>query len=79
MELASGTARDIEVTRAVREAYPDARLLVDANNGWTPEQTVDFLTQVADCQLYWIEEPSTRRSTACGCCGTTCASRAAAR
>ena len=57
MELASGTARDIEVTRAVREAYPDARLLVDANNGWTPEQTVDFLTQVADCQLYWIEEP----------------------
>lgn len=57
MELDAGTARDIEVTRAVRDAYPDARLLVDANNGWTPEQTIAFLTQVADCDLYWVEEP----------------------
>lgn len=57
MESAAGTARDIEVTRAVREAYPQARLLVDANNGWSPEQTIAFLAQVADCDLYWLEEP----------------------
>ncbi|MFT4011379.1 MAG: enolase C-terminal domain-like protein [Nocardioidaceae bacterium] len=57
MEREAGTARDIEVTRTVREAYPDARLLVDANNGWSPEQTIAFLEQVADCDLYWIEEP----------------------
>jgi len=57
METEAGMIRDIEVTRAVREVYPDARLLVDANNGWSPEQTVSFLTQVADCELYWVEEP----------------------
>lgn len=57
MEAEAGFARDIEVTRAVREAYPDARLLVDANNGYTPEQTVTYLEQVADCDLFWVEEP----------------------
>lgn len=57
MEAEPGFARDIEVTRAVREAYPDARILVDANNGYSPGQTVRFLQQVADCDLFWVEEP----------------------
>lgn len=57
MEREAGLVRDIEVTRAVREAYPDARLLVDANDGWGPEQTVRFLQQLADADIYWVEEP----------------------
>ncbi|ACQ78906.1 Mandelate racemase/muconate lactonizing protein [Beutenbergia cavernae DSM 12333] len=57
METEAGFARDVEVTRAVREAYPDARLLVDANNGFSPERTIRFLTAVADCDLFWVEEP----------------------
>ncbi|MFC7375675.1 enolase C-terminal domain-like protein [Brachybacterium sp. GCM10030268] len=57
MPSEAGLARDLEVVRAVREAYPDARLLVDMNDGYTPEQTLRFLEQVEDCDLYWIEEP----------------------
>lgn len=57
MGAEAGFARDVEVTRAVREAYPDARILVDANNGFSPAQTVRFLEHVADCDLFWVEEP----------------------
>lgn len=57
MEHAEGFARDIEVTRAVREAYPQARILVDANNGYTPVETIRYLRAVEDCGLFWIEEP----------------------
>lgn len=57
MEAEAGFARGIEVTRAVREAYPDAHILVDANNGFSPERTVSFLEHVADCDLFWVEEP----------------------
>lgn len=52
-----GFARDLEVVRAVREAHPDLRLLVDMNDGYTPERTVRFLEETADCDLFWIEEP----------------------
>lgn len=57
MELAAGLRRDIEVTRAVREAYPDARLLVDANDGYSVDQMITYLRAVRDCDLYWVEEP----------------------
>lgn len=57
MDAKAGFNRDVEVTRSVREAYPDARILVDANDGYSPEQAVRFLTEVADCDLFWIEEP----------------------
>ena len=52
-----GQQRDIEVTRAVRERFPDCRILVDANNGYTVEDFQDYVTAVADCALYCIEEP----------------------
>ncbi len=57
MDAEAGFARDVEVTHAVREAHPDARILVDANNGFSPRDTVRYLRAVADCELYWLEEP----------------------
>ncbi|MDN5688701.1 MAG: mandelate racemase [Brachybacterium sp.] len=57
MGAEEGFARDVEVTRAVRTAHPDARVLVDMNDGFTPEQTLRYLDAVADCDLFWIEEP----------------------
>lgn len=51
-----GDARDIGVTRAVREAFPDAEILVDGNDGHTPETIAAYLAAVADCRLYWVEE-----------------------
>ncbi|MBT5535963.1 mandelate racemase [Candidatus Poribacteria bacterium] len=54
-----GWRRDVEVTRAVREEFPDCRVLVDANDAYTPDGFIDYMRQVADCDLYWIEEPFT--------------------
>jgi len=52
-----GIQRDIEVTRAVREKFPDCKVLVDANDGYTPDDFLGYLSASADCDLYWIEEP----------------------
>ncbi|HEY6739697.1 MAG TPA: enolase C-terminal domain-like protein, partial [Actinopolymorphaceae bacterium] len=57
MDAEAGLRRDIEVTRAVREAYPDARILVDANDGYRGDTFLTYLDAVADCDLFWIEEP----------------------
>jgi L-alanine-DL-glutamate epimerase-like enolase superfamily enzyme len=56
MDREAGDARDVEVTQLVREHYPDAHLLVDGNDGYTPEGACRYLERVADCDLYWIEE-----------------------
>lgn len=52
-----GDARDIEVTRAVRDAFPHARILVDANDGYDLDGFVTYLEAVADVGLFWVEEP----------------------
>ena len=52
-----GDARDIEVTRAVRERWPEARILVDANDGYDAAGFAHYLDAVADVGLYWVEEP----------------------
>ena len=57
MPRPEGIQRDIDVTRAVRERFPDCRLLVDANDGYTPDDFCNYVRAVADCDLYVIEEP----------------------
>ena len=52
-----GILRDIEVTRAVREKFPDCKILVDANDGYTPDDFLGYVAAVKDCGLYMIEEP----------------------
>ncbi len=58
MEPQAGLRRDIAVIRAVRAVIgPRARLMIDANNGYTLNLLKQVLTETADCQVYWIEEP----------------------
>lgn len=57
MDWESGIKRDIEVTRMVREFYPEAKLMVDANSVYSLENMKKYVDGVADCKLYWIEEP----------------------
>lgn len=57
MDHDAGLARDVAVTRAVRAALPDVRLLVDANDGWSLRDCLAYLDAVADVGLYWVEEP----------------------
>ena len=58
MPTAAGLERDVLVIHTVREAAgPDAKILVDANNGGTLNSTKDTLTACAGVGLYWFEEP----------------------
>ncbi|MEU4192342.1 enolase C-terminal domain-like protein [Kribbella sp. NPDC026611] len=61
MPTAAGLAQDIEVTRMVRDLYPSAGLLVDGNDGFTLNGLLEYVDAVADCDLYWIEEPFAER------------------
>ena len=57
MDQAEGLKRDIDVTRAVHEHYPECSILVDANNGYTGSGFLEYLGGVRDCDLFWVEEP----------------------
>ena len=57
MPQEEGRKRDIDVTRSVRERFPECKLLVDANNGYAEKEFETYLTAVAECDLYCIEEP----------------------
>jgi L-alanine-DL-glutamate epimerase-like enolase superfamily enzyme len=43
--------------KAVRDAVPDAALLVDANEGWSPDDVADRLSECADCGVLLVEQP----------------------
>ncbi|MBA3377277.1 MAG: mandelate racemase [Chloroflexia bacterium] len=57
MPLESGTARDITIIQAVRDAVgSDAAVMIDANNGWNLNLTKRVLHDTAGANLHWIEE-----------------------
>jgi D-galactarolactone cycloisomerase len=54
---AEGDARDVEVTHRIRQEFPDARILVDANDGYDLEGFTAYVDAVADVGMHWVEEP----------------------
>jgi L-alanine-DL-glutamate epimerase-like enolase superfamily enzyme len=59
VKLGTDVPTDLERLRAVRDAAPEAALKVDANQGWTPKETVRFAGRAADAgvDLELIEQP----------------------
>jgi D-galactarolactone cycloisomerase len=57
MDWEDGIKRDIQVTNEVRKHFPDAHIMVDANDGYSVEEFLKYYEAVADCKLFWIEEP----------------------
>jgi L-alanine-DL-glutamate epimerase-like enolase superfamily enzyme len=58
MPVIEGTDRDVLVIHTVREAAgPDAKILIDANNGTTLNIAKDILERCEDVGIYWFEEP----------------------
>ena len=58
MEHNAGMRRDIEIVRAIRNLVgSDAKLMVDANNGFNLSLTKYFLEETKDADVFWIEEP----------------------
>ncbi|MFC7325543.1 dipeptide epimerase [Halorubrum rutilum] len=57
LKVKLGTDRDRELIDAVREAAPDARLRVDANEAWTPREAVEKSAWLADRDVEFVEQP----------------------
>ena len=57
LKIKLGTDRDRELVDAVREAAPDARLRVDANEAWTPKEAVRKSAWLADRDVEFVEQP----------------------
>jgi len=54
----------LERIRAIRQARPDARIVVDANQGWTFEQLCSLAPSFADLNIEMIEQPLPRGADA---------------
>tara|TARA_B100000900_G_scaffold415518_1_gene445733 strand:- start:8006 stop:9193 length:1188 start_codon:yes stop_codon:yes gene_type:complete len=52
-----GLKMDIEVIKKINIAFPDVTLLVDSNDKYNPQDTIDFLKGIGDIPLLWVEEP----------------------
>ncbi len=48
---------DVERVRAVRQAAPAARLIVDANEGWNEAQLREYMPMLIDLRVALIEQP----------------------
>ena len=48
---------DVERVAAVREGSPDARIIVDANEGWNEEQYLEMVPELVKLGVEMIEQP----------------------
>lgn len=57
VKLGGDAANEPARIRAVRKAAPDARLVVDANEGWTLETAQGMAPVLAECGVELLEQP----------------------
>ncbi len=57
MGIREGTDRDVLVIETVRDSAPDARIMIDANNGTTLNIALQILERTKNVGIYWFEEP----------------------
>jgi o-succinylbenzoate synthase len=62
LKVGTDAASDVARVRAVREAAPGARIRVDANQGWTPDQAIAVIRAMEDAGLdvEFVEQPVER-------------------
>jgi L-Ala-D/L-Glu epimerase len=62
LKVGTDAARDVARVHAVREAAPEARIRVDANQGWTPDQAIAVIRAMEDAGLdvEFVEQPVER-------------------
>ncbi len=60
LKLKLDSELSVERVRAVREARPDATIIVDVNQGWTFKQLVEIAPQLDDLGVAMIEQPLPR-------------------
>jgi len=62
LKVGTDAAHDVARVAAVRAAAPDARIRVDANQGWTPEEAIAVIQAMEDAGLdvEFVEQPVSR-------------------
>lgn len=56
LKIKLGTDNDLEIVRELRK-HSSARFRVDANCGWTPEQTIEYSHELKTLDVEFIEQP----------------------
>ncbi|SIS64506.1 N-acetyl-D-Glu racemase DgcA [Phaeovulum vinaykumarii] len=57
LKVKLGTPEDMARLEAVREGAPDAKIIVDANEGWTPEIYTDLAPHLLRLGVAMVEQP----------------------
>ncbi len=57
LKIKLGAEGDLARLTAIREARPDVRLIVDANEGWQPDVLADWLTACKEARVSLVEQP----------------------
>lgn len=57
LKIKLGRPGDAERIRAIRAAVPDKRLIVDVNEGWSPDELPANLQAMADAGVLMVEQP----------------------
>ncbi len=57
---AQDSSRDVARVRRWRMAFPEARLRLDANQGWDETTTLRAMDALSDCNIEFIEQPIPR-------------------
>lgn len=57
LRFGDSVARDVERLEAVRKAYPDLGIMVDANTGYKPEDVRRVMPALQAHDVLWLEEP----------------------
>ena len=57
LKLKLGAEGDLDRVKAVRAAVPRAKLIVDANEGWTASQLEQYLPRLAEAGVELVEQP----------------------
>src|SRR5262249_26973367 len=57
LKVKVGTGRDEAAVRAVREAAPEAQLVVDANGAWSPHEAVHTIRALEPFGIGFVEQP----------------------
>jgi len=57
IKLGSDIFHAIEVTRALANTFPNAQLLIDANQAWSLKESLEYVNAIKDLKIELIEQP----------------------
>ncbi len=57
LKMGASDGRDAERLRAIRASVPDMRLIIDANEGWSPQALPGLLEVCAEIDVALVEQP----------------------